>query len=77
MLVHARFALAYVALHALTIDHHDRGELWRRIVLLGVTSGTLEPRLFCFLKCGRFGPRSVSSSRMLYRKRPKKSEQIE
>jgi len=68
MLVLARFALANDEPHALTTDHHDRGvKLGRRVVLHGVTSESLEPRLFCFSDCGRSGPKNVSSSRMLYR----------
>jgi hypothetical protein len=73
MLVLARFAPANVELRAPTIDHRDHGvKLSRPVVLLGATSETLEPRLFCFSDCGRSGPRSVSFSRMLYRKKPDK-----
>ena len=41
-------------------------------LITGCTSESLEPRLFCFSECGRSGPRHVSSSRMLYRKKPEK-----
>ena len=69
MFVHARFALAYVALHALIRDHHDRGvKLSRPLAVPGATSETLEPRLSYLFDCGRSGPRNVFSSRMLYRK---------
>jgi len=52
--------------------HDDREKLEQPLVLPGVTSGSPEPRLFCFFDCGRSGPRIVSSSRMLYRKKPEK-----
>jgi hypothetical protein len=72
-------ALANGEPRALKVEHYlDRAvKLVRPVVHLGVTSGSPEPRLFCFLNCGRFGPRSVSSSRMLYRKKLEKLEQIE
>jgi hypothetical protein len=67
-------ALANGEPRALKVVHYrDRGvKLVRPVVLPGVTSGSPEPRLFCFLNCGRSGPRIVSSSRMLYRKKPEK-----
>ena len=65
---HELSALGCVELHELTFDRRD-ATLSQRIVLLGATSGTLEPRLFCFSDRGRSGPRSVFSSRMLYRKK--------
>jgi hypothetical protein len=67
-------ALANVEPHAPKVDYHhdDREKLEQPVVHLGVTSGSPEPRLFCFSDCGRSGPRIVSSSRMLYRKKPEK-----
>jgi hypothetical protein len=72
---HARSVLANVERHALKVEHccHDRGvNLAQPLVLRGVTSERRAPRLFCFLNCGHCGPRSVSSSRRLYRKKPAK-----
>jgi len=59
---------------ALKVEHHhdDRAKIEQPVVHLGVTSGSPEPRLFCFSDCGRSGPTIVSSSRMLYRKKPEK-----
>jgi hypothetical protein len=67
-------ALVNGELRALKLEHfRDRGvKLEQPVVLLGLTSGSLEPRLFCFSQCGRSGPRLVSSSRTLYRKKPEK-----
>jgi hypothetical protein len=61
-------------LHAPKVGHrHDCDEnLERPVGHHGVTSGTLEPRLFCFSDCGRSGPRNVFSSQTLYRKKPEK-----
>jgi hypothetical protein len=61
-------------LHAPKVEHyHDRGESFERLLVhVCETSATLEPRLFCFSDYGRSGPRSVSSSQTLYRKKPEK-----
>jgi hypothetical protein len=72
LIVHEQRALSGVERRALKVDHHagvtislpaDRRH--------DVTSG-FEQLLFYFLKNGRCGPRSFSSSRTLYRKKPDK-----
>jgi hypothetical protein len=65
-------ALAAVELHARTFVHHGYATHAQRDVLHDVTSSDFSPMLFYFSEHGHPGPRSFSSSRRLYRKKPDK-----
>jgi len=67
----ARRALVGDELRALKVDHHAGVTISLPAVRHDVTSGFVQ-WLFYFSKSGRFGPRQISSSRRLYRKKPDK-----
>jgi hypothetical protein len=69
--------LSDVERHELKDDRHGHDVNSPRAVHHVVMKRGFWPKLFYLFVSGHCGPRNLSSSRMLYRKKPEKLEQIE